>query len=332
MKKRKVALIFISAILFITLVGCSAYSGEQLVFGTFYSVKLKGTSAASDLKKIHKLLAEIEAQLSTNIDSSDVYKINNSQAGEPIAVSHHTITMFKKALELYEFTDYAFNAAIFPLVRLWKFSPDTFTQTADKIPSPAEIENCLSYCVMGNFALDEANMTITKLHPNAMLDFGGIAKGYAVDKAKELSKNNKDILIDIGGNITTKGGVKRIGLTHPRNTAKLFGVINLKDLSIATSGDYERFYIHNGVRYNHIIAKDGYPTGINNNDIISVSVIGESAMMCDALSTAVMIQGSEWASSVLPDIGYSCIIITKEHYQIIGDIDFESTQSAYQRI
>lgn len=320
-----IALIFISIF---SLAGCAADSGEKIIFGTYYNVKITGSGSNAVIKNIDALLTEIENQVSTNIPESDVSKINDARVGQAMTVGVHTTYLYKKSAELYENTEKAFNAAIFPLVKLWKFSPDTFTGIAKGIPDAVSITDTLQYSIMENFSFDEQQSTITKLHSEAKLDFGGIAKGYAVDKALELCNGKKEAIVNIGGNIATFGNDKRIGITHPRDTATLFGVIALKDAAIATSGDYQRYYIFNDTRYNHIIAKDGYPTGINNNDIISASVIGKSALMCDALSTSVMIMGEQWAE-VLPEWGYSVIIVTKNSYKIIGDIDFETRQTTH---
>lgn len=322
--------VIITLIIIFSLSGCTAESGENIAFGTFYNVKISGAGATAVLKDIDRLLQEIEQEVSTAIPESDISKINASSAGQPVRVGQHTAFLFKKSLELYGATDRAFNAALFPLVELWNFSPDTFTGVADSIPSDTSIAETLEYCAMENFSFDIDRSEITKHDDRAKLDFGGIAKGYAVDKILELCQGKKQALINIGGNIATFGGDKTIGITHPRDTSSLFGVIALQDAAIATSGDYQRYYTVGGVRYNHIITDEGYPTGITNNDIISASVIGSSAMVCDALSTAVIVRGAAWAE-VLPQMGYSVIIVTKDSYKIIGDIDFESTQTTHRR-
>ncbi len=320
-----VAIIIISIF---SLASCAADSGEKIIFGTYYNVKMTGNGGNATLKAIDKLLTEIENQVSTNIPESDVSKINAVAAGQAIKVGIHTAYLFKKSAELYQTTEKAFNAAIFPLVKLWKFSPDTFIGTAAALPNAQSIADTLAFCGMEQFSYSEEKSSITKLHADAKLDFGGIAKGYAVDKALELCADKKQAIVNIGGNIATFGDDKRIGITHPRDIATLFGVVAMKNVAIATSGDYERYYIFDNIRYNHIIAKDGYPTGINNNDIISASVIGESALMCDALSTSVMILGAQWAE-VLPQWGYSVIIVTQNSYKIIGEVDFESRQTTH---
>lgn len=327
-KPRIIAMSIFIAIIFI-LTSCTSTSGENIIFGTFYNIKIKGASSHSIIKKIDKLLDEIENEVSTALPESDVYKINTATVGTPIAIGEHTKFLFKESMSLYESTDKSFNAALFPLVELWSFSPEKFISSADSIPNTVEVATSLEYSRMEYFQLNEKNNTITKLNENAKLDFGGIAKGYAVDKAIELSKKQKDGIINIGGNISVFGKSKKIGITHPRHPSQLFGVITLNNQAIATSGDYERYYFYEDTRYSHIIGLDGYPSNIT-NDITSVIIVGSSAMICDALSTAIMVQGESWAQENIVT-GYSAIIITSEHYSLIGDIDFEENNATYER-
>lgn len=330
--KKTFLTIIILVVITVLLCGCTADSGEKIIFGTFYNIKLKGTNSQDNLKNIENTLINIENKISTSKIDSDISKINTSKQNEPILVSDITIVLFKNALQIYNNTNRAFNPAIFPLIELWDFSPDTFIGYKSEIPSPEEINNTLNFCNMENFILNERNKTITKTNVNSKLDFGGIAKGYAVDIAYELSKESNDGIINIGGNIRTFGNEKKIGVTDPRKTNEIFGIINLQNQSIATSGDYERYYKINNIRYHHILDKTGYPTGIySENPIISVSIIGESAMLCDAYSTAVMILGIEWAKDNLPE-NYSCIVIKENTYSIIGDMDFILRQNSYGKI
>lgn len=323
MKKMSVAVSVLIAIVFL-ICGCTAKSGENIVFGTFYNIKIKGADSYKSINTIEQLFEEIENQVSTSVEDSDVYKINNASIGLPIPINRHTKELFLVSKQMYTDTQAAFNAAIYPLVELWKFGPDNFTHNNNAIPSLAQVNELLPFCNFDYFEYDAQNQTITKLHQHAKLDFGGIAKGYAVDLAKEVASSARDVLIDVGGNIITFGKTKKIGLAHPRASSSLFGIIHLKNMAIATSGDYERYYVVDDTRYCHIIAQDGFPVGISdNNEIISVSVIGQSALMCDVFSTAVMILGEEWAEEHLINLGYSCIIITEHSYKIIGDVHFE---------
>ncbi|MFW5780400.1 MAG: FAD:protein FMN transferase [Bacillota bacterium] len=337
MKAIKAFAITLIVILVFLATGCTANSGEKIVFGTFYNIQLKGRSSRSVLKDVESLLIEIENQTSTVIEGSDIYKINRATANHPIEIGHHTYELFKASTELYDITDGAFNPAVYPLVELWNFSPDKFSFDIDTLPEHADIMSVLEYSNLEFFELDENNMTLTKSHNKAKLDFGGIAKGYVVDLIKERVEDMKEGLISIGGDILPLSKTANIGITHPRQSG-LFGVVKLNNLAISTSGDYERYYMIENTRYSHIMDYSGHPASINNHDIISASVIGESAMFCDALATSVIVNGLEWAAENIENLGYKALLIrqnTNNHEQRyfnkIGNIDFESRQSDYEQ-
>lgn len=321
MRKEFALLLVILLVLPLILTGCKA-GEENFIFGTYYRFELRGSKSGAAKREINAFLAALEKELSTSHAQSAVSKINHSQKDVSVPVPDSFITMFKESARFYEMTE-VFNPALFPLVELWNFSPDTFTGAASYIPSAQSIAELLPLCSLDVFLLDENAKTVTKTQDGAKLDFGGIAKGYAVDRAYEIAKNRgANAVINIGGTIKT-GREITVAVASPRG-GDYAATVTLNNESVATSGDYERYYIYDGVRYHHILAPDGYPSGINeDNPVISATVIGESAMVCDALSTTLMIVGADKAGKLLTAIGYSALIIYKDGYLIIGDKDFE---------
>ena len=315
MKKLAVAIAVILTIVTV-LSGCSASSGEAIAFGSFYNISVTGISAGKVIKEAKKLITEIENQCSTHVETSDVAKINSAEANAPIHVGIHTASLFKLSKELFLETDGAFNAAIFPLVELWNFSPASFFPEQKSIPSEEDIGVVLPYCSMNLFSFDENSLTITKSHKEAKLDFGGIAKGYAADKVSELLKQ-KDFIINIGGTIVC-GKEKTIGITNPRDVNSLIGTVKLENASISTSGDYERYYVLGGKRYHHIL---DILTGAPSVGFYSVSVIGGSAAVCDAYSTAVMVKGKDLATR-LTEKGFGFVTVGSEGIDTIGEVSF----------
>lgn len=317
MKKAVLCLVLIFLCpLALLMTACEAKTVENVAFGTFYSITLKGKDSNSAIKKAEELMLEIENQLSTAIPTSDIAKINSVAANKAIPVGNHTAAVFLAAKELYSASNKAFNPAIFPLVELWGFAPSNFSGIARKIPTQAEIDALLPFCDFEHFIFDENALTVTKKVSEAKLDFGGIAKGYAVDKIYECFDIGYDeFLINIGGNMSTKGSSKKIGITDAESGSILKEVLLLTNASVATSGDYERYYFYENVRYHHILNQSGYPTV----DLQSVTVTGKSAMLCDAYSTAVMILGIEWANSALPKNGYSALLQQNSDIIFVGD-------------
>lgn len=319
MKKplRLPALLLIFVFLVI-LSSCTANSGENVAMGTFYSISVKGSGSKKLIYEAEKLITEIEEQCSVSVIGSDLYNINAAQANVQISIGTHTLTLIKASLSLYYSTNGAFNPAVFPLVELWKFSAFNFTGFVNALPSDADITDMLPVCKMENFVLDEAGMTIAKTDGRAKLDFGGIAKGYIVDLITGLFAEKDEFLIDVGGNLSTKGKIKKIGVTNPRDISNIKGIIELNNSAVATSGDYQRCYFYEGKRYHHILSPDGHPS----SGAISVSIVGESAMLCDAYSTAVMILEKDEAEALLTKEGYSAVIFYENSFAIIGDICF----------
>ena len=303
----------------LSLTGC-VKSAENYVFGTYYSIEVEGKNAWKQVNAIEETLKEIESKVSTNVVESDVNKINNAKANEPILVSEITASLFRLSKDLYTATQGAFNPAIFPLTELWGFAPSNYVGIASNIPLQEEIDALLPLCDLDLFTLEDNQ--ITKAHDDAKLDFGAIAKGYGADRGYEIVKNSKKAVIDVGRTFKVKGEISLM-VADPRNS-NFVATATLFNQSVATSGDYERYYFVDGKRYHHIIGKDGYPSGSNESSpIISATIIGESATICDALSTATLVLGYEQSKSIIENFGYSALLITETGYYLIGENVFD---------
>ncbi len=321
--KKNFILVLLLVCLIMPLFGCTAKI-ENYAFGTYYSVELKGCSTTT--KYVEEIVNEIELCLSTNIDNSDIVKINNASANEEIRVSNYTIELLKIAKQLYSDTHGAFNPAIFPLVELWNFSPANYIGVANSIPSNEDISRLLPYCDFNLFDLDEENKTITKRATEAKIDFGGIAKGYCADIIYTNVKEATSAIIDVGATYRIIGAIT-LYVADPRKDGFVANA-TISNCSISTSGDYERCYFVDGVRYHHILNQNGYPTGIGDeNAIISATVIGEDATICDALSTTSMVLGYSACKTIIENYGYSALLLTENGYYTIGETIFEIQDS-----
>lgn len=311
------------------LTSCTHYE-NSIYFSTNCNIELKGANVKSTNKQIFDLFEFLDQTLSTSILSSDIAKINNSPVNSPTAISQDTKTLFKLSLQLYSFNN-NFNPAIFPIVQLWHFGPDTYTGAMNAIPLEEEIQATLLHCNLDYFILDETNMTITKSSSLAKLDFGSIAKGYACDKAFDLTDGYKRAIINVGGTIKTKNKIQ-VHIKNPREKANPFAaIITIEDEAISTSGDYERFYILEDQRYHHIFDLTGHPAGIFKNDpIISVSVTGKDATICDALSTLIFIDGlNDINKDILNNFNCKALIFYNNHHATFGDISYEIVDESY---
>ncbi len=325
--KKTFILVLIVACLILPLVGCTSKI-ENFAFGTYYSVEIKGGTASS--KNLEDKVRELELKLSTNVENSDIDKINKATANEEVAVSSYTIELFKIAKRLYVDTNGTFNPAVFPLVELWNFSPENYTGVANSIPSSEEIARLLPYCDFNLFELNVENKTIVKKETMAKLDFGAIAKGYCADVIYEDVKDANSAIIDVGATYRIIGEIP-LYVLDPRKD-NFVAKATISNCSISTSGDYERCYFVDGVRYHHILDKNGYPAGLGDeNAIISATVVGNDATICDALSTATMILDYEKSKNLIESYGYSALLLTESGYYTIGDNIFE-IQDARQKL
>jgi thiamine biosynthesis lipoprotein len=329
--RTKTALFILIILLYIvSLTACS--STEQFfVFGTFLDVTVEGAKGDKAIRDANQYMEGLEALLSPTVEGSDLYKINNAKAGEVVSCSEDTMALFAIAETLYTLTDGAYDPTIYPLVRLWNFSGDKFSHVGGKTPpSDSDINQALALVGFDRvFAIDHVNGTVVKNagFDNAMVDFGGMAKGYAVERLMRLI--DQKALINLGGNIGANGKDYTIGIGNPRESATAYyGSFTLRQGQlISTSGDYERCFFHNGERYHHILnPSTGKPS---NSGLISVSVICEDGAVGDALSTAIMVVGAEKGKQILSavseqfDLSISAILIFSDlNYEVVGSVNF----------
>jgi thiamine biosynthesis lipoprotein len=248
---------------------------------------------------------------------SEISAINRSSGIRPVKVSRDTLDIVKTSLEIAKATGGAFNPTIGPVIRLWKFSRQNKEHS---IPQAELIKDALRLIDYKKVRINEETSEIYLEVKGMELDLGGIAKGYAADRAIEVIKGMgvKAALVAVAGDI--KGfGVRpngkpwHIGIQDPRplvdKPESVFATLYLKDMAISTSGDYQRFFIKDGKRYHHIIdPKTGYPA---ESSIISASVIADSGFMTDGLSTAIFIFPPNKAVALLESLGVEGVIVDR---------------------
>lgn len=318
-----VILVAITALSLFTLTSCKG-NAEGFVFGTYYSYDYEGYLSRSELNEIEAVALDIDAALSVSCENSLVYALNASGAGGKITLNAYAEEVYLLSAEIYSACDGAFNPASFPLTELWKFSPDTFIGAAESVPSEEEIAAALAVSDFSYFTYNAVDHTLTKSVGEAKIDFGAVAKGYAADKVFEafIAGDAKNVVVDIGGTIRSSDEIE-LYVADPRDGGYAARVM-LDGKAVSTSGDYQRCYFVDGVRYHHITDKTGHPAGLGDPGApISVTVIGESAAICDALSTAVMVLGYEDSVPLLTDYGCSALIVTETGYYTIGEEVFE---------
>ena len=263
--------------------------------GTTYSIKIKTADTVVNQEKIRagieKILLEINQKMSTYIVDSELSVINFSNSLDSNLISDDLFKVISHANTISKTTNGAFDITVGPLVNLWGFGPN---KSENKIPPNEEIELIKKNIGYKKIYLNKETTSIKKLHPDLYVDLSGIAKGFAVDKIALYlnSYNLENYLVEIGGELIAKGTnedneVWQIGIENPNNN--LAKIIGLKDIAMATSGDYRNYFEKNGVRYSHTINPNtGKPI---KHKLASVTVLDKTAMNADALATAFMVLG-----------------------------------------
>jgi thiamine biosynthesis lipoprotein len=254
--------------------------------------------------------------MSPKIESGDVFRINQSSGKERVKVAKETLEVIKKAQEISEHSEGAFDITVGPLVELWRKAREKNIP-----PSAEEVKEKLGLVNFKNIEVDKEGKVFLKKKAMA-IDLGGIAKGYAVDRAFDIlrSLGHKNLIVNAGGDLRV-GGLKNnqpwsIGIQNPREPQKILTRISVSDKAVATSGDYEKFFIYKNKRYHHIFnPKNGFPA----DACQSVTIVSKDCIMADGLATAVFVLGPEKGYTLCQKLdGVQCLIVDKEGKKIIS--------------
>ncbi len=293
------------------------FTRTEFLMDTVVNIKVYGKQNKKVMDMAVDRLREIEDRMSVTIATSDVSKINENAGIKPVQVHEDVYYVIEKAKYFAELSKGAYEPTIGPLIELWKVT-DMYGEERDSIPTEEEIKEKMSLVDYNDLVLMEDNQVYLK-RKGMKLDLGGIVKGYAADEIKRIfeEKGVKSAIIDLGGNIyamgeKTSGEPWRIGIQDPFSVASNYiGILNVRNKSIVTSGDYERYFIYKGERYHHIIdAKTGYPS---KNELVGVSIVSDKSIDGDALSTALFVLGIEEGTKLVNQLeDTNVIFITKQ--------------------
>lgn len=213
----------------------------------------------------------------------------NDAAGQgPLVVDERIIDLLDKSVELYELTDGNVNVMMGAVLSIWH----EHREVGVSVPEMDALVTANAHTSIKNLVIDRENMTVEITDPEASLDVGAIAKGYAAERIYELlsSRGLDGYAINLGGNLRTVGTKPNgdgwvSGVQNPDKSSSdaYVATLTISDSALVTSGVYERYYTVDGVQYHHIINKD---TLMPEREYLSVSVHTESSTVADALSTA----------------------------------------------
>jgi len=255
--------------------------------------------AFEEIKKINSLMNDYNPR-------SEVGILNRK--GE-IKASPEVKEVILRALYFSRITNGAFDITVGPLVRLWQRMG-----IEKRLPTSRELMDALSLVGYKYVKVKDDRVSLEK--KGMRIDLGGIAKGYAVDKAIKVLKREgvKDALVNAGGDMYCMGngphGRWRIGVQHPRKDRGIVDILEVTDKAVATSGDYQRYYIIQGKRFGHIISPSTGWTVQNNP--MSVTIIAPDCTSADALATGIFVLGPEKGIELIENLpGIEGMIISR---------------------
>ncbi|MDB5116009.1 MAG: thiamine biosynthesis protein ApbE [Mucilaginibacter sp.] len=236
-------------------------------------------------------IRRIEKLLTTFSDDSETNQINNNAGITPIAVSQETFDLIKRSIRISEVTQGAFDITYGSVdKKLWNFD-----QNMTSLPDKATAKQMVRLINYRNVILDDKNCTVFLREKGMRIGFGGIGKGYAAERAKQIMKQGgvTSGVVNASGDLNAWGvqpnGKKwTIGIANPDSAHEIFSYMDITDLAVATSGNYEKFIMINGKKYSHTISP---LTGLPVTGIKSVTIITTNAEIADAMATPVMIMG-----------------------------------------
>ena len=294
----------------------------EALMGTVCTVNAYDDGTKSLYDELFARLHEIDETFSVTIDSSEISAINKAAGERSVSVSPDTAYVVRSALSYAELTGGAFDPTVGPLVKIWGINTDHA-----RVPAQSEIDAVLPLIDWRDVSVTDDNTVMLKRRGMA-LDLGGIVKGYAADELTKILKAQKvrRAIVDLGGNIFVYGKKKdgspwRVGIKDPNDPEGVPAIVlNVANSTIVTSGVYERFFTENGVRYHHILdVKTGYPAA---SGLLSSTIVCESSMAADALSTSVFVLGKESGMELLHRIqssaGTPLAEIPGLHAQVLG--------------
>ncbi len=260
--------------------------------GTKMAHKAFGKHATEALRAVEHEAHRLECLLSRFLPGSDISRVNLNSGKRNETVSNETFEILSFALKLSTISKGLFDITVGPLVDLWDYK-----HSIDP-PSGNDLKRILPFVNYKDLILDSIQKTAGLKKPGQSVDLGGIGKGFASDCLIEMLQEYdvKSAFSNIGGNVSTLGNKPDgspwwVGIRHPRQNG-LLGAVAVNGKAVVTSGDYERYFIgKDGKRYHHILNPiTGYPSEAG---LVSVTIVANSAMTADALSTAVFVSGLE---------------------------------------
>ena len=275
------------------------------------------------------LIEHLEQQLSIYRQSSEMSGINRDAFRSDVSVEPSLFELLRLACRMSEATQGAFDITAAPLTRLWKAH-----RTDRTLPGETEVTTILNQVGFQHLQLEETTQTIRFARENLMIDLGGIGKGYALDRLKEhLSTAGCNDFLIHGGQSSVIGcgmrsdptGVRhpwQVSISHPLTPGLRLATLAISDRALGTSGSGRQHFVVDGKRFGHIIdPRSGWPA----DKLLSVTVIADSAVLADALATAIFVAGPEQAQKICDHFEVAAVLVSNEG-KIVSTINLDDSE------
>ncbi|KGE71898.1 FAD:protein FMN transferase [Spirochaeta lutea] len=279
--------------------------------GTTITITVYDRVNSNTMDAVFSRIEDIHTKMSLQLPTSEISRINAAAGDSPVSVSPDTYYVIQRAMEIAEASQGAFDPTIGPLVSLWDITGTPY------LPTQAELDELIPLVNYRLVELSPENRSVYLPLQGMKLDLGAIAKGYAADESASILRDAgvEHAILDLGGNIVVMGNKPddspwRVGIQNPFSPrGSHLAIYAAKNQTLVSSGMYERFFIQDGIRYHHILdPSTGFPAEAG---IAGVTIISDSSILADALSTASFVLGVEKGMNLISRYpGVEAIFIT----------------------
>lgn len=293
-----------------------AISKDTILMGsafTFTAVHDTWEGAQLAIDKGIEEVIRIESIISSWSPSSETSEVNRNAGIRPVKVSKELFDLVYRSKKISELSNGYFDISFASIDKVWKFDGSDVV-----VPSEDNLKASVAKINFQNIVLDADNQTVFLKDKGMKIGFGAIGKGYAANKAKAVMKalNANDGVVNAGGDLVSwgtrpDGSPWTIGIADPQNKENIISYLNISDMAVVTSGNYERYVEIEGERYCHIInPKTGWPV----KGTKSVTIICADGEIADALATTVFVLGPEEGVKLIDHLkGVECIIVNDDN-------------------
>lgn len=314
-------------VVFLGAVGCAKPPADEVLrdrrakMGTTFEIQIRVLSAEEGRAAIDAAFDEIdrvEALLSEWRETSEISALNRAAGGAEVAIGDDLRAVLTRASEISELTGGAFDVTFAACGGSWSF------REPFRVATEEELDSCRTHVGWRKVLIDVERRTAALPDPSMRVGIAGIGKGYGVDRAAAIleSRGVRDYIVDGGGDIrlSTSPGTRpwMVGIAHPRRPGALWGSVSESSGAIVTSGDYEAFFVRDGIRYHHILDPR---TGRPSTAASAVTVIAPDATTADALATGLVVLGPEQGLALvesLPEVEALFLVEDREHSRSSG--------------